>query len=88
MLPLMKEIRWLESRPERQLLESLQTFDHHSIDIDGEPAVLMTYVTMESLEPSLLAVVHPAADRYPGVPRWVKDAMARLVWEPTLPPKS
>lgn len=82
----MNDIRWLESHPNGKLLARLLRFDHHRIEIDGEPAVLMTYVNKDHWEGGLLAVVHPAADRYPAVPARVRDAMAKLDWEPTAPP--
>ena len=83
----MKKIRWFAADPGRDLQERLAGYDHHRVEINGDTAVLITYITMNDPQRGLLAVTHPAADKHPEVPRWVKDAVARLTWEPTLPPQ-
>jgi len=83
----MESIRWFEAQTDQETIRRLHGFDHHQIEIEGEIAVLITYVDLHSPTRALHAVVHPAADRHPEVPARVKDVLARLAWEPSLAPR-
>ena len=79
----MSDIRWIGAHAERAVLEQLVAFDHQSIEIAGETAVLISYTTTTSPDRGVIAVFHDAAGRYPSVPRWVQDIVDRLEWSET-----
>jgi hypothetical protein len=68
----------------REQAEQLVPYDHHVVDVNGRPGVMLTYEWMpveEHTGPFILTVVFHHAEKHPHVPKAIQSIVDGLTFQ-------